>query len=171
MKLLPWSKLRRARLAFANDRDHNLQNDSAFVEAVCGNADHRLGGCLVLLRWCVARECGIHPDKIHASDSTDCLAVLVGSDTFVGYWFAAREIDSEFYNAVSVEMNAVSPQSVSWDWETVALTHRFCKDGEKILLRNWILPVAEDLYNACKDQSAIMRTVEQFQAHISSWLI
>src|SRR5689334_621860 len=100
MPILSRSRLKHNRLSFSHNRNLDLQDDLSFAAEACSSADKHLRNCVVLLRWALAREIGISPEKIHADDSTDILAKLIGDVHWIGYWFAAQAINADFFDAI-----------------------------------------------------------------------
>ncbi len=168
------SKLKQNRLSFVNKRIADLQDDSTFVTEVCTSPDRHLRNCIILLRWALARETGISPEKIHADDPTRILATLIGDTHFIGYWFAAQAIDSDFYDAIRVDTYSANPKSISWDWnwEAIAEQNPFISaERPDMLLKDWIRPVAETLSRECTDQRAIENTIRQYESNVRELLL
>ncbi len=174
MPILSRSKLKKNRLSFANKRNTDLQEDLSFAAEVCSSADRHLRNCVILLRWALARETGISPEKIHADDPTDILARQIGDDHCIGYWFAAQAIDAHFFDAIRVDIYSANPKSLSWnwDWAAVAEQNPFTpKQRPGMLVKDWIRPVAEILSRECTDQIAIENTIRQYESNVRELLL
>jgi hypothetical protein len=174
MPILSRSKLKQNRLSFASHRSTDLQDDLSFAAEVCSSADKHLRNCVILLRWALAREIGISPEKIHADDPTDILARLIGDVHWIGYWFAAQAINADFFDAIWVDTHSANPKSLSWewDWETLAEEHPFTtKKRPGMLVKDWIRPVAVILARECTDQTAIENTIKQYENNVRKLLL
>ena len=175
MPILSRSKLKQNRISFANNRSTDLQDDLSFAVETCSSPDRHLRNCVILLRWALAREAGISPEKIHADDPTDILARLIGDDHYIGYWFAAQAIDADFFDAIMVDIHSANPKSLSWDWDWEALAEQnpFCPKQRPgtMLVKDWIRPVAETLSRECTDQTAIENTIKQYERNVRKLLL
>ena len=174
MPLRSRSKLKQNRLQFAKNRQNDLQDDSTFAVKVCSSSDKHLRNCVILLRWALARETGICPEKIHADDATNVLAKMIGDIHWIGYWFASQAIDGEFYEAIRVDVSSANPgfESWSWNWETVAKENEFLPEpGSDLKVKDWIRPVAELISDKCPNLIAIEKTIEVYETHVGRLLL
>ena len=168
------SKIKQNRLSFVSNRITDFQEDSSFVAEVCSTPDKHLQNCVILLRWALAREIGISPERIHADDPTHILTSLVGDTHFIGYWFAAQAIDAHFFDAIRVDTYSANPKSISWDWDWVAIAEQnpfTPAERPDLLVKDWILPVAETLSRECTSRVAIENTIKQYESNVRNLLL